>query len=138
MTPQELLEDTTQRWADDPDSDVVWTGAHEGRWGIRMSQQARDFTTVWFDVGDITIGFEAYLLPPPPDSGKAAVFEFCLKRNHRSWPAYIAADSRGELYIRGRIPVDYVTEDDIERAVGAVYEVVETSFRQLIELGYRR
>ncbi len=135
MTPVELLRQVTEDWLEDPESDVVWAGAHEGLRGIRMAQTARDFTTIWFDVGEITIGFAAYLLPPPPHS-RDAVFDHCLRRNHRSWPAYIAADDRGELYIRGRIPVANITADDIETAVGSVYELVELAFRPLIELGY--
>jgi hypothetical protein len=102
-----------------------------------MAQQTRDFTTIWFDVGTITIGFEAYLLPPPPHN-RAEVLNHCLKRNYRAWPAYIAADDRGELYIRGRIPIAGISEDAIETAVGAVYELVEVSFKPLVRLGYVR
>jgi hypothetical protein len=130
-----LLRRVTEDWLGDPESDVVWAGDHEGLWGIRMAQTARDFTTIWFDVGEITIGLAAYLLPPPPHN-RDAVFEQCLRRNHRSWPAYIAADDRDELYIRGRIPVANITAEDIERAVGAIYELVEVAFRPLLELGY--
>ncbi len=135
MSPIELLQAITLRWVDDPDSDVVWAGEHEGRWGLRMAQQARDFTTVWFDVGEITIGFEAYLLPPPRYN-TAEVLSYCLKRNYRSWPAYIAADDRGELYVRGRVPVAHLAEDDIETAVGAIYQLIEISFQPLLRLGY--
>ena len=135
MTPAELLRGVTEEWLEDPESDVVWAGEHEGLWGIRMAQSSRDFTTIWFDVGDITIGLAAYLLPPPPHS-RDAVFDHCLRRNHRSWPAYIAADDRGELYIRGRIPVAHITAEDIETAVGSVYELVELAFKPLLQLGY--
>lgn len=135
MTPAELLRTVTTEWVEDGESDVVWAGEHDGRWGIRTAQQTRDFTTIWFDVGEITIGYEAYLLPPPRHN-QAAVFEQCLKRNHRSWPAYIAADDRGELYIRGRIPVANITAEDIETAMGAVYGLVEVAFRPLLALGY--
>ena len=131
----QLVTAATEAWTADPDSDVVWAGEYDGRRGIRMAQKCRDFTTVWFDAGAITIGFEAYLLPPPRHN-QAAVLEQCLRRNHRSWPAYIAADDRGELYIRGRIPVANITADDIETAVGAVYQLVDLSFRPLLQLGY--
>ena len=135
MSPSELLASITRAWVDDPDSDVVWTGEHEDRWGLRMAQQTRDFTTVWFAVGEITIGFEAYLLPPPRYN-QAEVLAYCLKRNYRSWPAYIAADDRGELYVRGRIPIANLTEADIETAVGSIYELIEISFRPLLKLGF--
>ncbi|MCP3975157.1 MAG: hypothetical protein GY720_11775 [bacterium] len=135
VTPGELLRAVTTGWAEDADSDVVWAGEHEGRWGIRMAQQTRDFTTIWFDIGEITIGYEAYLLPPPRHN-QAAVLEQCLKRNHRSWPAYIAADDRGELYVRGRVRVAHLTSDGIETAVGSVYQLVEVAFGPLLALGY--
>ncbi len=135
MSSADLLRRVTTEWVEDEDSDVVWCGEHEGRWGIRMAQQARDFTTIWFDVGEITIGFEAYLLPPPPhNTGEALAY--CLKRNWKSWPAYIAADDRGELYVKGRIPIAHISGEDIERAVGAVYELIEVSFRPLLAVGY--
>ena len=136
MTPAaELLRRVTTQWTEDPDSDVVWCGEHDGRWGIRMAQMTRDFTTVWFDVGDITIGFEAYLLPPPRRNESAAL-DYCLKRNWKSWPAYIAADDRSELYVKGRIPVADIQEDDIETAIGAVYGLVEVAFRPLLAMSY--
>ena len=136
MSPaEELLRRVTTEWTEDETSDVVWCGEHDGRWGIRMAQQTRDFTTVWFEVGEITIGFEAYLLPPPRHN-QPAVLDYCLKRNWKSWPAYIAADDRSELYVKGRIPVGNITEDDIETAVGAVYELVDVAFKPLLSLGY--
>jgi hypothetical protein len=135
VSPLELLQNLTRHWVEDPDSDVVWTGEHEGRWGLRMAQRARDFTTVWFDVGQITIGFEAYLLPPPRYN-TAEVLGYCLKRNYRSWPAFIAADDRGELYVRGRVPIAGLTEEDIETALGTIYELIEISFQPLLKLGY--
>ncbi|NND04412.1 MAG: hypothetical protein HKN91_16670 [Acidimicrobiia bacterium] len=135
MNASDLLRRVTTEWVEDDESDVVWCGEHDGRWGIRMAQETRDFTTIWFDVGEITIGFEAYLLPPPRKD-QAEVLGLCLKRNWRSWPAYIAADVKGELYVRGRIPIDNITATDIEMAVGAVYQLVELTFRPLIRLGY--
>lgn len=77
---RETLEALTSGWVDDAESDVVWAGEHEGRWGIRMAQQARDFTTIWFDVGERTMAVEAYLLPNPP-RGHAEVYRLCLLRN---------------------------------------------------------
>jgi hypothetical protein len=132
-----LIAAETQRWVADPESDVVWAGSHEGRWGIRMAQQVRDFTTVWFDIGDRTAGFEAYVLPSPPAS-RADVFELCLRRNWRSWPAHMALDDRGDLFVVGRIPLSDLDPGVLDRAVGAVYELIELSFRRIVRLGFRR
>jgi hypothetical protein len=77
---RELLEQVTLEWATDPASDAVWAGEHEGRWGVRIHQQVREATTIWFDVGELTIGFEAYLLPAPPHQ-QAEVHRQALRRN---------------------------------------------------------
>ena len=86
-----LVTTVTRAWVEDPDSAVVWSGEYEGRLGIRMSQQSRDYTTVWFDVGERTVGLEAYLLPAPPRNA-AEVHRQALIRNWRSWPVWIATN----------------------------------------------
>lgn len=131
-----LVVETTERWQADPDSDVVWAGEYEGRQGIRMAQSCRDFTTVWFDIGERTVGFEAYVLPGPPHGG-VEFYRFCLQRNWRSWPAHLALDQRGDLFVVGRIPLSNLSETSLDGAVGAVYEVIELSFRTLLRLGFR-
>lgn len=138
MTPQrahELLERVTLRWVADPRSDVEWAGPFENRWGIRLVQRVRDKTTMWFDVGDLTVGYEAYLLPDPP-LGKEAVYRYCLARNATAWPSSISVDRDGDLYVRGRIPLAEFDEEALDRAVGSVYEIVELSFRTLVRLGF--
>lgn len=131
-----LVAETTQQWAQDQDSDIVWAGEYEGRRGIRMAQQCRDFTTMWFDIGERTVGFEAYLLPQPPNS-REQVYRLCLARNYRAWPAFMAMDDGGDLYIRGRIPLEGLSAETLDGAIGAVYEMVELSFRTLVDLGFR-
>lgn len=130
-----LLREVTGEWLDDPESPVEWAGEHERRWGIRMAQEAREATTVWFTVGERTVGYEAYLLPQPPQRA-ADVYRFCLVRNHRSWPAAISMDDRGDLYVRGRIPLTDLSARRLGEAVGAVYETVELSFRRLVVMGF--
>lgn len=131
---RDLVVATTQAWVDDVQSDVVWAGSYEGRWGIRMAQQCRDFTTIWFTIGERTVGYEALLLPDPRFN-RADAYRFCLARNRTSWPVSIALDRRGDLTIAGRIPLDGLTAAKLDRAVGAVYQTVELSFRPLLAIG---
>jgi hypothetical protein len=125
----------TEAWVRDDESDVVWAGSHEGRWGIRLTQQCRDFTTIWFTVGERTVGYEAFLLPDPPHN-KAEAYRLCLSRNLRSWPVSITLDRQGDLAVSGRIPLDGLTPAAVDQAVGAVYETIELSFRPLLAIGF--
>jgi hypothetical protein len=101
-----------------------------------MTQRARDFTTIWFDVGEITVRYEAFLLPTPPHN-REEVYRYCLARSRATWPASIVADRRGELYVSGRIPLESLTVEALDGAVGAVYDVVDSSFRTLLRLGFQ-
>ena len=130
-----VLEATTTAWVEDPESDVVWAGEYEGRWGIRMAQQTRDFTTVWFEAGELTLGYEAYLLPAPPKN-REEVYRQCLARNWNSFRAHVAIDRQGDLYVVGRMPASEVSSNTLDEAVGAVYALVDLSFRPLIRAGF--
>lgn len=125
----------TAAWLDDPHSDVVWAGEFEGRLGVRVAQRVRDFTTIWFDVGDRTLAFEAYVLPAPPEDA-AEVYRQCLFRNHSSWRVHFAIDRDGDVYLRGRMPVADVSADTLDEVLGAFYEQVEISFRGLVRAGF--
>jgi hypothetical protein len=133
----EVLRRVTARWVEDPESDVVWAGDHEGRHGVRMRQQVRDFTTVWFDVGQRTLGCEAFLLPDPP-SNREAVYRQCLARNAASGRVHVALDRHGDLVIRGREGLEAVDEATLEEMLGAVYELVEIAFPPLVRTGFGR
>jgi hypothetical protein len=133
----QLLIDVTERWRDDPDSSVVWTGHHEGRRGIRMRQTVRDMTTVWFEVGDRTLTVEAFVLPTPPGDA-AEVFRQALKRTHRTRRMAFALDRLDDLVIIGRVPLAEVDEAELELVVGEVYDLIEVSFRGLLAAGFGR
>lgn len=140
MTPEEatrLIVDATRSWVEDPDSSAVWSGVHEGRLGLRMAQATRDFTTIWLDVGDLTVATEAYLLPAPRHD-HAEVYRQALRRNHDAWPAFIALDVTGGLYVRSRSRLAGYSEQVLEETVGATYALVDLAFPGLVAAGFSR
>lgn len=132
-----LVTQITAAWVADPDSSAVWSGSHEGRLGLRMAQASRDFTTIWFDVGDLTVASEAYLLPTPR-RGHEEVYRQALLRNRASWPVYIAMEVTGDLYVRGRVPLSDLSPQRLEELVGATYELVDLAFPGLVAAGFSR
>jgi hypothetical protein len=133
----DLVASITDAWADDPDSDVVWAGDHEGRRGVRMRQTVRDSTTVWFGVGDRTLAIEAYVLPAP-SSNRDEVFRQCLVRNAATRRVHFAVDADGGIVLVGRIPVEEVGRTELELVLGEVYELVEVAFRPLVRAAFAR
>ena len=48
----------------------------------------------------------------------------------------ICLDTQGDLYIRGRRALSEMSVATIDGLVGAVYEVVELSFKPLVRIGF--
>jgi hypothetical protein len=131
---REILEERIRLWLDDPVSSVEYCEEVEGRWAVRMGQQTRDATTVWFDVGERSLQFEAYVLPTPTSPGE--VHRQALVRNARAWRAFFAVDREGAIVLRGRLPAEQVTLDELDRALGEVYETIELAFRPMVRAGF--
>ena len=133
----ELLRAVSQAWVEDKVSAVVYAGEYEGRLAVRMAQQARDFTTVWFDVGDITVGYEAYVLPNPPQ-GHLEVQRQLLRRNERLWRVHFATDKDHDVFLVGRVSLGELSTEVLDEVLGAIYEAVELSFRSLVTAGFSK
>ena len=52
-----------------------------------------------------------------------------------AWPT--RSDTIGDIYLVGRIPLESVTDDEIDRMLGQVLEAVDADFNTLLELGFR-
>lgn len=131
---REVLDERIRLWLADPESSVEYSEVLEGRIAVRMRQHARDATTVWFEVGQRSLKFEAYFMPAPLEPEE--VHRQALVRNMGSWRAFFAVDDEGALVLRGRLPVDRVTLEELDFVLGEVYDMVEVAFRSMIRSGF--
>jgi len=131
----EILTEGSEKLVSDSSSDVVNAEEYEGRWAVRMAQQVRDFSTVWFTVGERTVGFEAYVLPNPP-GGLQEVYRQLLTRNHRLWRTHFSIDKDGDVLLTGRVSLEEWSARVLDEVLGAIYEAVELSFRALVRAGF--
>jgi len=127
---REVLERRIEGWLADPESSVEYAEELDGRWAVRMRQEARDATTVWFTIGQRSIEYEAYVLPAA--EGGSELFEQALHRNMRAWRAYFALDQEGELLLRGRLAQSHLTDLELDLALGEIYDAIEVAFRPLL------
>ncbi|MGH8870483.1 MAG: YbjN domain-containing protein [Acidimicrobiia bacterium] len=125
-----VLERRIQDWLEDPESSVEYAEEVEGRWAVRMRQETRDATTVWFTVGERSLEYEAYVLPV--HEGTAQLFRQALQRNMRAWRSFLALDEEGGLVLRGRMADAHVTDLELDLAMGEIYETIEVGFRPLL------
>lgn len=130
MGMREVLERRIEDWLSDPESSVEYAEEVEGRWAVRMRQETRDATTVWFDVGERSLRFEAYVVPAAR-AGRDLLAQ-ALHRNMKGWRAHFALDNEEGLVLRGRLAEPQVTHVELDRVLGELYDTIEVSFRPLI------
>lgn len=131
---REVLEERIRLWLDDEESSVEYAEQVDGRWAVRMRQETRDATTVWFDIGERSLIFEAYVLPAPPAAPE--VHRQALTRNARAWRCFFALDAEDAIVLRGRLAAALVTIEELDRVLGEVYETIELAFRPMIRAGF--
>ena len=71
-----------------------------------------------------------------PDENFEGVYRFLLKRNRRLYGVAYTLDNIGDIYLIGRIALELVNADEIDRVLGQVLESVNSDFNTLLELGF--
>ena len=86
-------------------------------------------------VGDHSLGINAFVIRKP-DENIDAVHEWLLAKNASMYSVAYAINELGDIYLVGRLPLNAVTEQEIDRVLGAVLQYSDSSFNQLLELGF--
>jgi hypothetical protein len=107
------------------------------RWYVRFGCDGRDATTIYFDLHQRTLRYEVYFLPDPPGH-HLELYRFLLQRNHGLYGARFSIGPDGDLYLTGRVALEHLDEQELDRIIGVLYEIVETWFQPVLRLAYRR
>lgn len=113
------------------------TSLGEPRWYVRMTGEAKDFTTVWFTLGQRTLRYETYVMPAPEDD-REAVLEWLLRRNDRLVGAHFSIGAEDAVYLRGELPDHAVDDAELDRVLGTIFATVESCFEPLLRLAFAR
>lgn len=111
------------------------TSLGEPRWYVRMVGEEKDFTTVWLTLGQRTLRYETYVMPAPAEHHDE-VMELLLRRNDQLTGAHFSVGLEDAIYLRGEIPDQAVSADEIDRILGTIYTTVEDNFRALLRLAF--
>ena len=86
-------------------------------------------------IGDQSLSINAFVIRKP-DENEDAVHEWLLKKNASMYCVAYAINELGDIYLVGRLPFSAVTEQELDRVIGAVLQYSDTSFNPLLELGF--
>ena len=86
-------------------------------------------------VGNHSLSINAFVIRKPDDN-EAAVHAWCLSKNASLYGIAFAINELRDIFLVGRLPLSAVTDREIDRLVGAVLQVSDSSFNPLLELGF--
>ena len=86
-------------------------------------------------VGEHALRVEAFVMRHP-DERREELWDWLLQRNARMYGVAFAVDPAGDIYLVGRLPLHAVTEDELDRLLGAVLTYADESFDPMLEIGF--
>ena len=86
-------------------------------------------------VGDHSVSINAFVIRKP-DENVAEVHEWLLKKNASMYCVAFAINEMGDIYLVGRLPFHSISEQELDRVIGAVLQYSDSSFNPLLELGF--
>jgi hypothetical protein len=86
-------------------------------------------------VGDHALGVHAFVCRNP-DENHEGVYRWLLGRNLRLYGVAFAIDHAGDIYLDGRLALESVTPEAVDRLLGSVLTYADESFNTILELGF--
>jgi Putative bacterial sensory transduction regulator len=108
----------------------------EHRWYVRMRGEEKEFTTVWFHLGQRTLKYETYVMPAPEENAQE-LYENVLRRNESLVGAHFSIGIEDAIFLRGELPIRLIDEQELDRIIGTLYAYVEQIFPSIIRIGFR-
>jgi hypothetical protein len=86
-------------------------------------------------LGEHALRIEAFVMRQP-DERREELWAWLLQRNARMYGVAFAIDRAGDVYLTGRVSRHAVTEDELDRLLGAVLSYADESFDTMLEIGF--
>ena len=131
----EILGGAIERWIADEESSVEYAEQVDDRIAVRMRQETREASTVWWSPGQRSLTAELFVIPEP-QSNRESVYRLALDRNRSTFRVHYAVGRDGGILLRSRISNEAVSTDVLDLVLGELYEQVEITFRPLVRLAF--
>ncbi len=126
--------DVVRTWLEE--SGLEWElGARPGEFVVQLPGEAKLRTTVSLLAGEQGLSASAFVVRRP-DENHEAFYRRLLRRNVKLPGVAFAIDDAGDVYLVGRLPVEGVTADSVDRLLGAILATSDGTFTELLTLGF--
>ncbi|MGI8576570.1 MAG: YbjN domain-containing protein [Nocardioidaceae bacterium] len=109
--------------------------SHDGVFAFDLPGERKLSTPVQLVVGQHALGIHVFVCRNP-DENHVAVYRWLLARNLRLYGVAFAIDHNGDIYLDGRVSLEAVTSQELDRLLGSVLTYADESFNTILELGF--
>jgi hypothetical protein len=86
-------------------------------------------------VGEHALRIEAFVMRRP-DENHEELWAWLLRRNARMYGVAFSIDAAGDVYLTGRVSLNGLDADELDRLLGAVLTYADESFDTMLEMGF--
>ena len=129
IEPSAIIDDFLQS------HDLDYDQKDEATYLITLPGQTKQQTHCALIIGDHSLSINAFVIRKV-DENHQKVYEYLLRKNAGMYSIAFALNELGDIYLVGRLPLDAVNEQEIDRILGAVLQYADSSFNPLLELGF--
>ena len=129
LNPVDVIEDFLQS------HDLDFEKQGENTFMVTLPGEKKLQTHCALVVGDHSLSINAFVIRKP-DTHEDAEHEWCMAKNASMYGIAFAINELGDIYLVGRLPLDAVNAQEIDRLIGSVLQYSDSSFNPLLELGF--
>jgi hypothetical protein len=115
--------------------EVSYESPRQGSYLVTLPGQRKLKTMAWLIAGTHSLLVEAFFCRQP-DEHHAEFYRFLLERGARMYGVHFALDPVGDVYLVGRLPLDAISPDEIDRLLGCVLSYADDTFDQALMIGF--
>lgn len=106
-------------------------------WHVRLRGEEKETFAALFLLGQRTLRYETFFVPAPMRNS-AQLYRYLLKRNKAIYGAAFCVGPEDEILLAGRLPAEQVSEQELDRILGTLWEETERCFRAAIRFSFRQ
>jgi hypothetical protein len=115
--------------------EIAWDHTGEHSYVVTLPGTHKQKTNCNLIVGEHALRIEAFVMRHP-DENQEALWEWLLQRNARMYGVAFSIDVNRDVFLVGRLPLHAVTEEELDRLLGAVLTYADESFDPMLEIGF--
>jgi hypothetical protein len=115
--------------------EVSYESHQPGSYLVTLPGQHKLKTVTWLIAGTHSLLVEAFFCRQP-DENHAEFYRFLLEHNARMYGVHFALDPVGDVYLVGRLPLDAISADEVDRLLGCVLSYADDTFDQALMIGF--